>query len=217
MFESNGANIGEPVPAAAAQSGERRNARRHTLLIRSAKLLVDGAEYLVVMCDASETGAKVRFFHSLPEITDVTLELQNEDQLKAEMVWRKGDKAGLCFEHRTQMARILSMRNEFKKRPVRVRIQTPGILIADDTQIPCTMIDVSQQGAKIICDGPLALRQSVKFKATDYPFEILAKVCWKKKGRFGLAFQTVYQFFELARLVNVLQGGEADQPGFTNP
>ena len=200
--------VGSEVTAAQAKASDRRDAARHTLFIRSAKLLMKGAEYLCVLCDASETGAKVRFFHPLPESPKVTLELQNEDQLEAEMVWRKGDKAGLCFIEQTQMARILAMDGAYQKRPVRVRLNVASELTVEGSPVECTMVDLSQHGAKVLCSQPLAVRQSVMLKADGLPMKVPAKVCWRRGEQVGLSFETVFQFFELARIAYAMQGGK---------
>jgi len=207
MLDNNNAGLSEVRSSTESSAGDRRDAVRHTLLIRSAKLIILGAEYLCILCDASETGAKVRFFHPLPDAPTVTLELQNEDQLEAEIVWRKGDKAGLRFLRKAEMARILEVRGRFEKRPVRVRLSVPSVINAGDTQVACTMLDISQQGAKMACTHPFAIRQSVRLNADGLPLELPAKVCWRRGDQIGLAFETVFQFFELARIVHELQGG----------
>jgi hypothetical protein len=198
MLESDDAGLGPERAGSALRPSDRRDAVRHTLLIRSAKLIVQGAEFLCILCDASETGAKVRLFHDLPDTRTMILELQNENRFEAELVWRKGDKAGFRFLELAHMDRILEVRDRFEKRPVRVRLQVPCLLIAGDAIMDTVMVDVSQQGAKLVCAHPIAVRQSVRLKAKGLPAELPAKVCWRRGDQVGLAFET-------AQIVHTLQ------------
>ena len=109
---------------------DQRSAMRYTLLIRAAKLIGPSGEYLCVVRDASETGASIRLFHSLPDEERMLLELQNGDRHEVEIVWSDDEKAGLRFCGPVDIARIVESPSRFSKRPVRLNVSCNAYLMA---------------------------------------------------------------------------------------
>ena len=58
------------LPTGPASGAEARGAERYTVLLRTAKLIAGGAEYLCVLRDISATGVKLRLFFSGVRISD---------------------------------------------------------------------------------------------------------------------------------------------------
>ena len=54
------------------ERGDKRGAARVTLLIRAAKIVHPGGEFLCVVHTVSETGVRLRLFHPLPVRSDLT-------------------------------------------------------------------------------------------------------------------------------------------------
>ena len=183
---------------------EHRAAPRHTLLIRSAKLIVRGLEYLCVVRDVSETGVSVRIFHPLPDCTPIVLEMQNADQFALELVWRKHDRAGFRFAEKVDVARIIELPSTFGRRPIRVRLSVPGVLTSGSQQTVCEVLDISQHGAKLSCSHQFAVQQRVKLTAEGLP-AIMAKILWRRDQLFGLAIENTFQFGELAQIIAAVQ------------
>lgn len=205
-------HAGQWAPAAADPSpyADQRGAVRHTLLIRAAKLIAPGGEYLCVIRDASETGASVRLFHPLPEEGNMLLELQNGDRHEVEIVWSNEDKAGLRFCGPVDVSRIIESPSRFSKRPVRLNVTCPARILASGTEYRVEVQDISQQGAKVGCDYRFPIDQRVILKADDIP-NIHAKIRWRREDSCGLIFENTFQFGELARIVAVLQAKKSDR------
>jgi len=67
------------------------------LLIRTAKIIADGREFLCIIRDASATGLKVRLFSALPQARAIHVELVTGDRYRVELGWQADDHAGLRF------------------------------------------------------------------------------------------------------------------------
>jgi len=194
-----------PDSQASADDGpDQRSAPRFTLLIRAAKLVGAGGEFLCVVRDASETGVSVRLFHPLPPEGELSLELPNGDLHPLERVWEEEGKAGFRFVGDVNLARIVESPSPFAKRGVRVHLQVPCELLFGVRKAPATIVNLSQQGARICTSEKLSLIQRVKIRAEGMP-EIAGKVRWRRNDHYGLSFEDTFQFAELAALAFELQ------------
>lgn len=194
---SEAASARRPVLAEAA---DQRVAARHTLLIRSAKLIIGEVEYLCVLRDASESGVSLRLFHPIRATTRMALELQNQERHAVELVWYNEDKMGLRFCERTDIARLIELPEPYSRRPIRVRVKTPGAIACGDDNTMCTILDLSQSGAKLSTHRSFALDQRLRLIATGMP-KVQGRVRWRRDNRLGLAFETTFQLSELATIV----------------
>ncbi|HEU4651914.1 MAG TPA: PilZ domain-containing protein [Croceibacterium sp.] len=192
---------------------DRRHAQRFALLIRAAKLSSDEAEFLCVVRDASEAGVSVRLFHPLPPGVELTLEMPNGDRYPLHRIWEDEDSAGFRFRDPVELDRIIEGRSRFPRRPVRVRVEVPCVLLLGGRRVPATIGNLSQQGALIRTEEYLALAQRIRVEVDGLP-EITAKVCWRQDGSYGLSFEGTFQFAELAALAFDLQRERA-RPGGT--
>ena len=201
---------GEVGSSSPFDPAELRAAPRHALLIRSAKLIVDAAEYLCVLRDASDTGVSLRLFHDVPASRFMVLELQNQERHSIELVWRDGERMGLRFREPVDVSRLIEMRTPFEKRPIRVRLNVPGLIGVGDATAICAILDLSQHGAKIACGRTFALDQRVLLVAEGMP-RISARVRWRKGDQAGLSFETTFQLAELANIVASFHASSAGQ------
>lgn len=197
------------APSDTAAGSDQRSTPRFTLLIRAAKLVSANAEFLCIVRDASDTGVSVRLFHPLPADAALTLELPNGDRHPLERVWEEDGRAGFRFVHRPDIERLIEGPSPYGKRSVRVRLQVPCELLIGTTSIPATIIDLSQQGARICTSERLSLLQRVRLRGEGMP-EITGKVRWRRGEDHGLTFEDTLQFAELAELAFDLQ--RADSP-----
>jgi hypothetical protein len=69
-----------------------------------------------------------------------------------------------------------------------------------------TLGDLSQQGAQVEVDPPLAIGQHVRLTGDGFPV-LDAKVRWRRGKAHGLVFQRSFQLDELAKLVGRVQQG----------
>lgn len=178
---------------------ELRGAPRFTLLVRSAKLIIDGREYLCVLRDASATGCKVRLFHPLPAHSSLALETSSGERFPMELMWDRDDHAGFRFFDMINVQRLLDDKcGLYPKRQIRLKTDAEAIVFANGQQIRAMMRDISQQGACIECPERLMLRQSVRIETAGFP-PIYAKVVWRQQPRHGLVFDRGFLMEELAQ------------------
>jgi hypothetical protein len=203
------------MPAAPAPSGsEHRVSARIALLMRAAKLVCPTGEFLCVVRDASDSGASIKLFHALPQTDTLVLEFSNGDRHPLDLVWQEGDRAGLRFARTADIARLLDGPSRFGKRPIRVNLDLPGKLLAGISASPVQLRDLSQQGAKVECDMRLAIDQRVRLAAKGLP-EVNAKVRWRRDTAYGLVFEDIFQFADLALILAALQADAAMPKGGT--
>jgi hypothetical protein len=202
-----GAEAGQPSVE------ELRSAPRFTLLIRSAKLICDSGEYLCVIRDVSASGVRLRIFHALPPSRSYKLELSTGDRFEVERVWESKDHAGFRFADWIDVHGFIAEASPYRKRALRLRLDFPAAIATDGGVAGVTVRDLSREGARIETTMPLAIRQKVKLTGDGLP-PIIANVCWRSTTAYGLVFQQVFTFEELARLAVRLQpfapGDQAD-------
>lgn len=182
---------------------DQRAAPRVSLLIRPAKLIAPSGEYLCVLRDASATGVKVRCFHPLPG-QSLTLELGNGDRYPVERMWEQGDHAGLRFRDVVPVEYLIKETGPYPRRPVRLRMTLPALLLAGRDMLTATVHDLSQQGARITCDEQLALNRQFRLEIAGVA-PIVAKVRWRRPPAAGLVFEDTFRLEDFARLAYRLQ------------
>jgi hypothetical protein len=182
---------------------EARGAHRFTLLVRAAKLIADGREFLCVLRDASATGVKVRLFHPVPPARELALELGNGDRFPMKMMWLNQDHAGFRFEHEIDVQHLIEDRvGDFPKRQIRLNTEHPMMLFSGSVAHPAVLRNISQQGACVECDHRLMVRQLVRLEIDGFP-AMFAKVCWRRHPYHGMVFERAFNLEELAH--NVLR------------
>jgi len=191
-------------PKAGQESGaDQRGAARVGLLIRPAKLVAPSGEYLCLLRDASATGVKVRCFHPLPAQAMV-LELANGERHEVERMWEAGDHAGLRFRHAVPVEYLIRESGPYAKRPLRLRVTLPGLLVAGRDVLRVTIRDISQQGARLECDEQLAIDRRFRLEIPGVA-PIVAKVRWRRLPAVGLVFEETFRLEDFARLAFRLQ------------
>jgi hypothetical protein len=206
------AGNGESAQGLAA-SPDQRAAQRYTLLLLTAKLIAPVGEFLCILRDVSATGLKARLFHDLPDTADWQLELGSGARYPLEPVWLAHGHAGFRFGSApVDPHRLMDQEaGPFPKRHIRLRLELPVLLWADGVARPGQLNDVSQLGAQIEADPPLALRQLVRIEAPGLPLRH-ARVRWRRGTTHGVVFHEAFRLDELAVLVARLQGVEVAAP-----
>lgn len=200
-----------PVLGGGASDAEQRAAARYTPLIRTAKLIGASGEFLCVVSDISATGVSTRLFHPLPRDQALCLEMPNGDQLPLETVWERDGRAGFRFAGPVNLDRILEGRGEWPKRPVRLNLALPVQLWGLAGRFEGTLRNISRQGAQIECDARLAIDQRLRLKGKCLP-EVETKVRWRHGSAYGLIFDSLIQFGDLARIAGFVQGLDPARP-----
>lgn len=188
---------------------ELRAAPRYALLIRTAKIIADGREFLCIIRDASTTGLKIRLFSALPHARDMAVELRTGDRYPVRLVWQADDHAGLRFVHDIEIERLLDeARGAYPRRQVRLQIAVSGVLHSGGEAVPVIFRNLSQQGARVECDKWLLMNELVRIETGVTP-PLYAKVRWRSQPSYGLIFERTFQLEELARISAPLQFAEA--------
>jgi len=193
------------LPTGPAPGAEARGAERYTVLLRTAKLIADGAEYLCVLRDLSATGVKLRLFHRLPG-GDMELELTDGQRFVIEPLWCDGDHAGFRFARPVDVRALLENGNDpHNRRKVRLNVAKQAEISVRGNQFPVRLTNLSAHGAGIICDVPLMQYEQVRLEVDTMPL-LYAKVCWCRAPRYGLVFDFGFRLEQLAGHVAILQG-----------
>lgn len=189
-----------PAPAGAEPSGaELRRAQRYSVLLRTAKLIVDGQEYLCVLRDASDTGVKLRLFHDLPHGEDINLDLGNGTRFPMDLVWQSHDHAGFRFRDPIDVRKLIDETGEQRpRRPMRLNLGVESTLHAHGGTLAAHLINISQQGACLECDDPLLMRERIKIETDALP-TLFGRICWRQRPRYGVVFDQGFHLDELAR------------------
>lgn len=176
---------------------EQRASPRFALLLRAAKLIGAHGEYLCIVRDVSETGVKLRLFHSLADERRLALESAAGDRLGVEKVWENGGEAGFRFDEPIDVQRFIAEAGPYPKRPIRVCVgHQAQLTIAGETS-PAKVRDLSRQGAGIETDHYLAIGQHLRIASGLMP-EFEATVCWRQHPSYGIVFRQLMSLEELA-------------------
>lgn len=188
----------------AVSTEEQRVAPRVTLLIRPAKLATAEGEFVCVIRDVSATGVSVRLFHPLPQGKSACLETETGQRLAMRRVWVRGSEAGFRFDHEIDVASLISEAGRYSKRKLRIGIDLPVTVTIHGSDHQATIHNLSQQGARIELDSPLALAQRLLIRSEYLP-DIRAQVRWRGGGSYGLVFEDTFSLGDFANIAALLQ------------
>lgn len=188
---------------------EKRVQPRFALLLRSAKLVSSCGEFLCIVRDVSESGAKLRIFHPVVAGEDLSLEIASGEHFRVEKIWEREGEAGFRFTDAIDVMRFVAEAGAFPKRPVRIRLNHPAKLSYGDFVAPGMIRDLSRQGAKLETEQRLAIGQSLRLQG-DYLPEFEATVCWRRHPYYGLVFRQLMSMEELALRVHDVQTQKRD-------
>jgi hypothetical protein len=199
-------NLPESLSAGGARtSADQRVAPRFALLLRVGKLIADGGgEYVCLVRDVSETGVRLRLFHSLAGLRDLALESASGAQIGVEMVWEHGSDAGFRFARPIDVARFIAEAGPYPKRPIRIAVDHAARIAFAGVVARARLRNLSRQGAAIETEQHLAIGQRLRLAAADLQVE--ATVCWRREPTYGLVFSQIMSLEDLALRSLRMQG-----------
>lgn len=183
------------------QPDERRSAERYIPLLRAAKIVTrDGRELPCIMRDVSQTGLSVKLFGPIPESAGYTVVMPNGRTLDVGRVWLREDAAGFAFDHPADVMELVRGAGPYPKRQIRIDVTWPGKLWSRGVEYEATVLNISQSGALLQCSTRLALGQRMQL-TTPLTGAIDVTLKWRSDEGFGVAFDRLFKFDELARLM----------------
>ena len=186
-----------------AMDVEPRTAPRFTLLIRTAKLIVDDQQFLCVIRDISATGFSIRTFHPIEKGKRIVVELQSGERYPAEMVWQRDNEAGFQFHSPIEVEAVVMGLSNFPKRDLRFDLELPVKVHTHGLKLQAELANLSRQGGNIKCGSKLSIDQMIRIEAPGFP-EVEARVRWRDEGVYGLVFDTTFSLGDLALLIRNL-------------
>ncbi|MYL99623.1 PilZ domain-containing protein [Novosphingobium sp. FGD1] len=177
---------------------------RFALLLRAAKLVGPAGEYLCIVRDVSETGVRLRLFHSLSGLGHLALESAGGERMPLDLVWENEGEAGFRFNRPIDVQRFIAEAGPYPKRPIRIAVDLPIRILVSGEAWDAQLCDLSRQGARIEVESHLALGQHLRIEAEELP-EFEATVCWRREPCYGLVFRQLMGLEELARRTFRLQ------------
>ncbi|MFS0848628.1 PilZ domain-containing protein [Novosphingobium panipatense] len=176
---------------------EQRASPRFALLLRAAKLIGNYGEYLSIVRDVSETGVRLRLFHSLAAERRLYLESVAGHRLGVEKVWENAGEAGFRFDAPIDVQRFIAEAGPYPKRPIRIKVTDEACIVVNGEKSAAHVRDISRQGACIETNRHLAIGQHLRIEGVVLP-EFEATVCWRKHPDYGLVFRQLMSLEELA-------------------
>jgi hypothetical protein len=188
----------EPASASEAATNEGRKPR-YTLLLRTAKLIADGAEHLCIPRNLSGNDVTLQLFQPRPTAVRYELETASGIRYPLEPAWSEGELEAFKFLTDDGLLTLSDdLRIDDASHAIRLQRQVNGVLRIDGKTIDISFINLSQHGACIECSRRLKLLEFVRIRIDELP-EIFAKVLWRQHNLYGLIFEQSYRFEELAR------------------
>lgn len=182
---------------------DERAAPRFTLLIRTAKLIVEDCEFLCLLRDVSATGVSIRLFHPHILGTRYEIEFETGQRIAADLVWQENQMAGFAFHAPIQVEDVMMGEVDFPRRDLRFGVEIPVQLHSRTGACNAELFNLSRQGGRIRCATPLALDQPVRIVGPLIP-EIEARVRWRTGDTYGLIFDTTFSLAQLAQVLRDL-------------
>ena len=185
---------------------EQREAPRVALMLRNAKLLIDGKEMLCIVRDVSATGARIRGFHPIPPGKACAIELWEGQAFPIEQAWNDGVEAGYRFSEAKDLDALVHEHGPFPRRPLRINLELDAVVTSAGKTTQVCIRNLSQQGANVETGAEWARFQPLQLEAEGLPVPLPAKVRWQRDGVCGMVFERTFALSDFARLVARLQG-----------
>jgi hypothetical protein len=203
----------EASPSAASREpdiskGQKARAPRFTLFIRAAKLVAHSGEFVCVVRDVSETGVRLRLFHTPPTGESIELHMPGGSIHQLRQVRRDGYEVGYEFLTPIDLSSFLSAKDPYPKRGLRLNLRFPVSVGSLSGLSDGTVVNLSQQGACFSCEGLYAINQALRVECTEQGGgfgEVSAKVRWRRDSEYGVVFENTLTLEEFAILAAKLQ------------
>lgn len=187
---------------AVAHDGERRQHSRNVKVMRVARLkdIKLHAECLGMVRDVSPGGMMIDAHFPLEIGQTLAVALLDSHEFSGEVVWQDGNTFGIRFPEEVEVGEILakpSIQNDGRRaRLPRFLIDRSATLHIDTKAIDGQLVDISQRGAKLVCDAKLKMHMNILIRL-DPQRSVRATVKWQAGNIVGVEFHRLFTLNEL--------------------
>jgi hypothetical protein len=154
-----------------------------------------------LVSDLSAEGMKAKVYAKFSRQQPICIHFTSHETIQGTLVWHEDHHVGIQFDHRIDVAVVLSSLKEMNRgsgrnRAARLPINCLAEITVGDRYQFVEVRDISQRGAKILSN--LAKPGQVVAVQLDELEERSATVRWSRSGLIGLTFSKPLSFQELA-------------------
>lgn len=171
---------------------------RMSLMLRPAKLVVDGHEMLCLLREVNGLQLRIGLFNPVPS-GPVQFELPDGMRLPARLDLIDDHSALLTLDESFDPAMLRRDWSGYPGRQVRLNLHIEALLYARETCAPMTIRNISQKGAQIESGIWLRLEEPIRIETGVLP-PLFAWVRWRRHPSYGITFDQVFRLDEIALL-----------------
>jgi len=195
---SSNTGIISPAAETACAGSDQPTETRMSLVLRPAKLVVDGRELLCLLREVNGSTLKIGLFHPVRP-GPVEFELPDGLRLPAILEPHDHGTATLTLNESFHPAMLRKDWSGHACRQVRLNVRFEALLHARETSAPLVIHNISQKGARVDCGVWLRIGEPIRIEARNLP-SLHAWVRWRKHPHYGLAFDQTFRLDEIALL-----------------
>lgn len=180
---------------------ERRLEQRQVALLRVALLHAGGSKELCVVKNISPSGLSARVYRKLVGGEHVQIEFRSGQFLSGAVVWERDWEVGIVFPAPIDVDSVLASRwitesGRGRSLP-RIEVSCRGRIKSGSRSWSVELRDISQGGAKVKTQTPLADRGDVVLTLPDLP-PVAGVIRWVGGTDVGISFNECIPFERLA-------------------
>ncbi|WP_242097327.1 PilZ domain-containing protein [Sphingomonas sp. CROZ-RG-20F-R02-07] len=188
----------------AVRSDQRREGKRHALVLLVGKVMQRGEISACLVHDISPTGLMARFT-AMPAVGDrIDVEVRGLPPIAATVRWVRGPKAGCEFDERQDVDAVFRIKRDdgLVARTPRFPLVTAASLRLGGERLKAHVLDISPGGVKLESAAPVQRGQAGQVTLTDSATALFGTVCWAYDGRFGFRFVAPLPLASLAQILD---------------
>lgn len=188
-----------PLPKEAPADCARGEDARRLTTLRVGTITIAGKRELCLIRNVSAGGLKAHVYSPLKEGQAVSVELKTNQQTDGRVSWVDGATVGVAFDREIDIGELLASQEGeggIQPRMPRVEADCLGQLRIGARVYPINTCDISQGGARIEIDHPLAVGENVVLTLQKLR-PVAGVVRWYQDGQGGIGFNQVLPFHEL--------------------
>ena len=172
---------------------ERRRERRFRLILRVGVLEQRDKLSLCLVKNISSMGVQIKFYTRPMVGAEAAIRVADEDSVRGQIVWVKGNIAGMSFDEELDTTKLLRVQQKLiqsrRRSMPRVSVEATATLRAVGQVSRAQVCDISSLGARIRTSSSLSAGDRAIVEFADLP-AIPAYVRWSDGEESGLSFET---------------------------